>query len=320
MGIFLTAVGPAATIQDAGRAGYAAFGFQTSGAMDKRAFNTANFLAGNDKDEAAIEMTLLGISGEFTSDAVIAFTGADVSPEINGAPIPLYRAVAVKKGDVLKSGFAKNGCRAYLAVQGGFYLKKALGSYSTNIKCKIGGYMGRPLKKEDLLYFNTVTPLASAGFTAERYTEIPPAQTIPAVLRVVLGPQDDYFTENGIKTFLNSEYALTNDSDRMGIKLSGAAVESKNGADIISDGIPLGAVQIPSSGMPVIMAADRQTVGGYAKIATVISVDMPVIAQLKPGDSMRFSAVTPDEARRIYLSEYARMRDLKERFPEVNAS
>jgi biotin-dependent carboxylase-like uncharacterized protein len=284
-----------------------AFGFQASGAMDKKAYEVANILVGNAGGESAIEMTLIGLSGEFTSDAVIAVTGADVSPELNGVSIPRYRAVAVKKGDVLSCGFAQSGCRAYLAVHGGFFLKKVMDSYSTNVKCGIGGYLGRPLKKEDLLYFNTVSPKV-AGL--EKRGIEPPKIESCAVVRAVLGPQDDYFTEKGIRTFFSSEYKLTNESDRMGIKLDGAEIESKNGSDIISDGIPFGGIQIPASGKPIVMAADRQTVGGYAKIATVISSDMAKLAQLKAGDTVRFKEISVADAQDVYLKEMKEIDEL----------
>ncbi|MDR3262748.1 MAG: biotin-dependent carboxyltransferase family protein [Clostridiales bacterium] len=330
MGIVITNVGPATTVQDAGRIGYMAFGFQASGAMDMTAFRTANILVGNDRDAAAIEMTLIGISGEFTSDAVIAVTGADVAPSVNGISIPLYQAIKVRKGDVISCSFARSGCRAYLAVQSGFYLKKVMGSYSTNTKCKIGGYLGRPLQKGDLLYFNTTEPCcddgilyadrlleASAGKAPIRKIAPPEALTSPSAIRAVLGPQDDYFTDKGIKTLFDGEYKLTNDSDRMGIKLDGEIIESKSGADIISDGIPLGAVQIPSSGKPIIMTADRQTVGGYAKIAVVISADIPVIAQMKPGDTLRFIRVSLEDAQRAYIDALKDVEKLEKRFAKL---
>jgi biotin-dependent carboxylase-like uncharacterized protein len=316
MGLIIENAGPVATIQDGGRTGYAAFGFQSSGAMDLRAFNIANILVGNDKDSAAIETTMIGLSCQFTSDAVIALTGADVSPEINGILVNRYCAVGVKEGDVLKCGFAAGGCRAYLAVHGGFYLRKVMDSYSTNMKCGIGGYMGRKLKNGDLLYFNTINPKLSLGELLKRRIdalEFPESMEI----RVVLGPQDDYFTQKGVKTFLNSEYKLTNDSDRMGIKLDGEVVESKNGVDIISDGIPLGAVQIPASGKPIIMTADRQTVGGYAKIAVVISSDVPKLAQLKPNDIIKFKEVSLEDAQNVYFSELKYIENLENKFPKI---
>ncbi|MDR1906018.1 MAG: biotin-dependent carboxyltransferase family protein [Clostridiales bacterium] len=311
MGIVLTNAGPISTIQDGGRAGYMAFGFQESGAMDKKAFNTANILVKNPRDEAAIEMTLMGISGEFTSDAVIAFTGADIQPKINGESAPRYQAVKARKGDVLTTSFATTGCRAYLAVHGGFYLKKVMDSYSTNVKCKIGGYMGRPLLNGDLLYFNTVEPKLSDEEISMRRADIPECVASPVLVRVLLGLQEDYFTKKGIETFFSSEYKVTNDSDRMGIKLDGEGIESKNGVDIISDGIPLGAVQIPASGKPIIMMADRQTVGGYAKIGAVVSADICVMAQLKPGDSLRFVQVTLKEAKDSYIKRLNELDELE---------
>jgi biotin-dependent carboxylase-like uncharacterized protein len=277
------------------------YGFQVSGAMDEKSLAIANSLVGNSQDMAGIEITIGGLSATFTSDAVIAITGADIKPELNKMPIPMYRAIYVKKDDVLECKFAKVGCRSYLAFNQGLALKKIMGSLSTNIKCKIGGYLGRPLKANDLLFFNSTTP--NIKNIDKHSINLSISFKNPVNIRVILGPQDDYFTESGINTFFTSTYQLTKDSDRMGIKLDGPVVESKNGVDIISDGMPLGGVQIPSSGMPIIMMSDRQTTGGYAKIATVISTDVQKLAQLRPNDSIRFENICLEKAHKIYLNE-----------------
>jgi biotin-dependent carboxylase uncharacterized domain len=311
MGLRILNAGALSSIQDKGRYGFMAAGFSPSGAMDERALCIANLLVGNGRGEAAIETTLFGITAEFDTPAVIALTGADMSPELNGAKIENYRAVKIEKGDTLTLSAAASGCRGYLAVAGGFYLKKVMGSLSTNMKVGVGGYLGRKLKAGDVLFFNTVEPeIKNIGKRAL------PVETVqvPATVRAVLGPQNDYFTENGIETFFNSEYKLTADSDRMGIKLEGPAVESLKGVDIISDGIPLGGVQIPSSGKPIVMAADRQTTGGYAKIATVVSTDMGILAQLKPGDTVKFKQVSLEEAVRIYKQNNKFMRRLERKW------
>lgn len=289
MGLKFLTPGMLTTVQDAGRYGYQASGFGTSGAADLFSMRIANILVGNDPDEAALEMTMLGATVAFTSDAVVALTGADMDATLNGTPVPSYAAIAVAKGDVLKCGFAKTGLRAYLAVAGGFYLKPVMNSRSTNLKVGIGGYLGRAAKSDDLLFFNTTAPkverIADRKLDRNRY--FPKGE----VVRVVKGPQYDAFTEEGARTFFGATYTLTPDSDRMGIKLDGPAIESKNGSDIISDGIPLGGIQIPKSGKPIVMIADRQTTGGYAKIATALSVDIPLLAQKKPGETVKFKAV-----------------------------
>jgi biotin-dependent carboxylase-like uncharacterized protein len=301
MGLTINSAGLLSTVQDGGRRGYMQFGFQASGAMDKKSMAIANYLVGNDRGEGVIEMTMAGISASFDSDCVIALTGADVAPKLNGAPMPMYTAVCVKAGDSLKCGFAQKGCRAYLAVAGGLDVKSVLGSQSTNLKCKIGGFEGRALAAGDKIGFRkAVSTLLQMEY---RHLAIETEIRQPQTVRVVTGLQLDYFSDKGVKTFFETEYTLSADSDRMGIKLEGEAVESKNGVDIISDGIPLGGIQIPSSGKPIIMMADRQTTGGYAKIATVISADIAKLAQLKPGDSVRFKEISLKKAQRIYKKE-----------------
>lgn len=312
MGIRLTKVSPMCSVQDLGRQGYLAYGFSPSGALDRRAAALANILVGNDENEALIETTYAGVSGTFTSAGIIALTGADVFPHLNGTPISMYRAVAVQKGDVLECGFMTAGCRAYLAFHSGLYLKKVMGSYATNLKCGIGGYQGRLLKNGDLLFFYTTEP--KLANLAERALPNPAEQANSVTVRVILGPQDDYFTDAGVQTFFAGEYTLTKDADRMGLKLDGAAIESKAGVDIVSDGIALGSVQIPASGKPIIMLADRQTTGGYAKIATVITADIPLLAQMRPGETLRFQKVSMEEGHAAYKEARAYLEGVKQKW------
>lgn len=285
--------GPLSTIQDAGRFGVLGKGFSPGGAMDSEAMALANLLVGNAPGVGVIEMTMLGLSARFDCDGVIAVTGADMSPKRNGVPIERYCAVAVRAGDELTMGAAKNGMRAYLAVAGGFDLPLVMGSVSTNLKCGLGGFQGRKLQNGDELPLNQRTSVF-------RPRKLPPTDYPDCItLRVLLGPQDDAFTQRGIETFLGSVYTVTDKADRMGIRLSGERIESKNGVDILSDGIAAGSVQIPASGTPIIMMADRQTTGGYAKIATVISTDLSRAAQARPGTRIRFAQVTQAEAIRL---------------------
>lgn len=297
MGIKILIPGPLTTVQDLGRTGYQKFGIAPSGALDRAALITANLLAGNPPGAAGLEMTLMGAKMEFTSPAVFAVTGGNFAPALNGAPVPMNAAVSAGPGDTLAFSFAKSGCRAYVAFAGGLDVPAAMGSRSTNLKCGIGGFLGRKLAAGDEIPF---APRpgglpAPAGRSAA-YAE--PDQK-EVTLRVVLGPQDDYFTETGLRTFLSKPYAVTNRSDRMGCALDGPAIEARSGVDIISDGIPLGAVQVPASGKPIVMLADRQTTGGYAKIATVVSADLPLFVQRKAGDIVRFRAVSMREAQNL---------------------
>ncbi|WP_097027271.1 biotin-dependent carboxyltransferase family protein [Clostridium peptidivorans] len=283
-------------IQDKGRYGYQQFGVPVSGVMDSFSHRVANILVGNDENEALLEVTILGPEIEFMNDSLIAITGGDLSPVLNGNSIPMWESICVKRGDTLGFGQIKNGCRSYIAFTGGIQIEKVMGSRSTYVKAKIGGLHGGSLKSGDIL---TIGDLKD-GLTSTKYRKLPneniPTYSKDIEVRVILGPQDDYFTEKGIDKFLSAEYKVTNECDRMGYRLEGEVIEHVNGGDIISDGINFGAVQIPSHGQPIIMMADRQTAGGYTKIANVISIDLPKIAQAKPGDCIKFKKVTLDEA------------------------
>ena len=267
----------------------------------------ANVLVGNEMDEGALEMTFMGIEAEFDTDAVIAITGADMSPSVNGTPIPMNEAVTVRSGDRLSMKKAERGMRAYLAVAGGFDIPKVMGSYSTNLKCGIGGFEGRKLRAGDSL------PLRRGSrLLYERKAKKASAVFDKAVkVGVILGPQDDYFTEKGIKDFLSRPYTVSEKSDRMGIRLSGEPVENKNGVDIISDAIAMGSVQIPASGEPIVMMADRQTTGGYAKIATVITAHLCRIAQAYPGTEIRFYSVTDRKAVKLIKKQKKALKRLE---------
>lgn len=300
MKITILSPGPLSTIQDAGRFGLMSTGFSSGGAMDAYSMKIANLLVGNAVGMGVIEMTMMGISARFDCDSLIALTGADMEPTLNEEPMPMYQSVAVHKGDVLSMKIAKSGMRSYLAVAGGFNLPLTMGSQSTNLKCKLGGFQGRKLQKGDEL---PLLQSVSGVCAPERRIEMQEKYPDQIIVRVMLGPQDDYFTEKGIATFLNKVYTVTDQSDRMGIRLTGEKIENVNGVDIISDGIAMGSVQIPASGTPIIMMADRQTTGGYAKIATVISADLKRVAQAKPGTRIRFSVVTEAEAVKLRRRE-----------------
>ena len=300
--------GPLSTIQDGGRFGYMSTGFGSGGAMELYAMEQANILAGNDPNDGVIEMTMLGITAEFTCDTVIALTGADMAPTINGEPIPMYQSVQVYQGDRLAMGAAQSGMRGYLAVSGGFDIKPVMGSLSTNLKVKLGGFQGRKLLAGDQIPLRHPGSLEMLGTCKTQ-----PDNQYPATVtvRVILGPQEDYFTQKGIDTFLGTRYNVSGQSDRMGVRLEGTPIENKNGVDIISDGIAYGSVQIPASGTPIIMMADRQTTGGYAKIATVITADLYKIAQARPGSGIRFRAVTEKEAVAALKQQRSKLKQLQ---------
>lgn len=300
--------GPLSTIQDEGRFGYMSTGFSPGGAMDAYSLKIANLLVGNAPGDGAVEMTMMGMTVQFHCDTVIALTGAQMEPAINGTAVNMYESIPVSTGDVLTCGYAKTGLRTYLAVAGGFDLPLVMGSMSTNLKCALGGFHGRKLQDKDELPLRQSLPISLLG----KRTAAPDNQfESPMTLRVIPGPQDDMFTDKGLETFLSSVYTVSGQSDRMGIRLDGEPIENKAGVDIISDGIATGAVQIPASGTPIIMMADRQTTGGYAKIATVISADLKKIAQARPGSQIRFASVTRREAVRLKRAEEAALKQLQ---------
>ncbi|MGI6604884.1 MAG: biotin-dependent carboxyltransferase [Firmicutes bacterium] len=298
------------TVQDRGRYGYQAFGMPVAGAMDDYAFRAANILVGNDPNTAALEITLLGPRLRVLAPTVLAIAGADLGACLNEMELPLWQSVAVQAGDEISFSGPRSGCRAYLAVAGGIDVPVVMGSCSTYLRGETGGFGGRALAAGDVLSAGEATPSARALVGRRPPPELIPSYSCEIDLRVIMGPQDEYFTEAGKETFLSSTYTITNESDRMGCRLAGPKIEHVQGPDILSDGIPLGAVQVPGHGFPIILLADRQTVGGYTKIATVIGADICRIGQAKPGDRVRFHATTRTEAVELLREHEERLKRL----------
>lgn len=309
MGIKIMSGGFMTTIQDMGRFGYQETGMSVSGVMDTRSTALANILVGNEESEAVLEITMMGPMIEFTESIIVALTGGDLGAKLDGSPMPRYQAVTVKAGQTLSFGAMAGGTRAYLAFAGGLDVPIVMGSKSTNLKSAIGGLDGRKLGAGDEIEFTD--PKTWIPNLNQRQLEPPSYQEKEYTLRVLMGPQDDCFTEAGIQTFLQNPYTITNEYDRMGCRLEGALIEHKNGGDIITDGISFGAVQVPSHGNPIVMMADHQTTGGYTKIANVISVDLPVLAQCMPGYRIRFEAVDIETAQELYCAQKAEFQALK---------
>ena len=297
------------TVQDQGRIGYQQFGVSVSGVMDPRSAALANILVGNDEKEAVLECTMMGPHLQFDQANCIAITGGDLMPTLDGKPIPNYTAVKVEAGQVLKFTMPKTGCRAFIAFAGGLDIPEVMGSRSTYMKAKIGGLNGRKLEKGDVIGFRAPkAELKNMNFRSMASEFVPRKEY---TVRVVLGPQDDYFTDAGIQTFLSEVYTVTPEFDRMGCRLEGAVIQHKDGGDIISDGIAFGAIQVPSSGNPIIMLGDRQTTGGYTKIATVVSADFRILAQLKAGDKVRFEKVSVKVAQDALLTQRAALKTIR---------
>jgi biotin-dependent carboxylase-like uncharacterized protein len=292
------------TVQDLGRFGHQRVGVPPSGPMDRAAFLVANRLVGNPDAAAALECTIKGPRLEVRQAAVVAVTGAPMGVTVNGQEAPSWTAMGVRPGDVLGFQMASAGCRAYLAVAGGIDVPLALGSRATYLRGRLGGLGGRALQKGDLLPVGPSAPGARCeGRTVP--AALRPAYPAERECRVILGPQDDRFTAEGIRAFLEGPYDVTPQADRMGYRLKGPSITHARGHDIVSDGIPLGGIQVPGEGQPIVLLVDRQTTGGYTKIATVIGVDIGAIGQTRPGQRIRFRRVTLEEAHAALVAEAA---------------
>ena len=300
------------TIQDRGRMAYQRFGFHVAGAMDKHSYELANALLDNDENEACLEFCVMGPMIRFHRDCVIAVTGGNFGPTLNDAPVSMYRALQIKEGDVLKFGFIQDGVWGYVSIAGGIDVPQVMGSRSTDVKSELGGYQGRKLANGDVLSLGghvTQLPHMERRVLEPRQFKQPVTK-----IRVVLGPQDDHFTYGGISTFLSTEYTVTPQCDRMGYRLEGMAIEHNElGADIISDGIAYGSIQVPSQGQPIVLLSDRQTTGGYTKIATVIGPDIPKFVQRKTGEKIVFEAIPVEEAQSLYLAEFAEYEEIRKK-------
>lgn len=292
----ILAPGPLTTIQDLGRYGFGRYGVPPSGALDSFSLRVANLLVGNPETEAGLEITLMGLKVRVLTDLVLALCGGDLQPHLNDKPFDMWCSQIVRKGDILFLKGPRTGCRAYLAVGGGIRIAPVLASKSTNLASKFGGYEGRPLRKGDLLFSGAPDQYfkrAGKSFRAEGR----PSYTGDWVLRVLPGPQDQDFPEESRRLFFDSSFAVSSQSDRTGIRLSGPALHRKKdlGDSIISEGIVSGAIQVPGDGQPIILLVETVT-GGYRKIATVISADLSLLGQVKPGEQVRFQEVSIRES------------------------
>ncbi len=303
------------TIQDLGRIGYQRYGMPVCGAMDRYAMELANILVGNPRSEAVMEATITGPTILFEEPEIFAITGGDFGPTLNGQPIENGRAYLAQAGETLALPMARRGARAYMAFAGGLDIEEVMGSRATFLKGGVGGLNGRPIRDGDRIGLRCPCrwlPDLAARFLPEK---LRPALQNRVEVRFTYGPQDDLFSAAGKQTFTRSEYALSDRSDRMGFRLDGPEVERAAGSDgnIISDGICFGAIQI-TNGQPIVMMADRQTTGGYPKLGCVISADLPLLAQLKAGDKVRFRPVSAAAAQAVYRRQQKTLDDLEKKF------
>jgi len=290
------AAGPLTTVQDIGRYGFGKYGVPSSGALDTFSLRVANLLVGNPEGEAGLEITLTGLRAKALVDLCLAVTGGDLQPHCNDAPLSMWQSHVIRRGDVVHFKGPRQGCRAYLAIGGGIDVASFMGSKSTNLGSRFGGLQGRPLRKGDVL--NATEPhehLAKAGLALR--PSVIPRYSEEWRLRVLFGPQHDEFNKKGRRRFLHCPFEVKTQSDRTGIRLSGPLIERKEGLpeSIISEGVVSGTVQVPGDAQPIIILVETVT-GGYRKIATVISADIPLLGQVKPGDQVMFQAVSLEKA------------------------
>lgn len=293
------------TVQDCGRTGYQDVGVPTSGPLDRVGLRLANALVGNPAGTPVLEMLLQGPTLKVTAASVrVALVGSNASIEIRlAAPrrIAAGASVRLERGDVFRIGALGDSICAYLAIEGGLAIEPMLGSASTYVRSGIGGLQGRRFQARDVIPLS----LDRVDERVERALAGPFDLALDQPIRVILGPQADYFTDAAIATLLSSEYTISPQADRMGYRLEGPALAHVKGYDIVSDGIVTGAIQVPGSGKPIVLMVDNQTTGGYPKIATVISADIPVVARRKPGRALRFIAVDIKEAERLRKEQEA---------------
>lgn len=299
------------TVQDSGRYGFSQFGVPPSGVLDNFSFRVGNLLVGNREEEACLETTIMGLQLKALSEVVTAITGGDLSPALNGESLDMWRTHLLVEGDIITFKKVRSGCRAYLALSGGFAIPKIMGSRSTYLSGRFGGLEGRALRKGDILYrFDRPSPLNKLGFRFPR--DSIPLYGKDLLLRVIPGPQNHHFTEKGFQTFRSSSYQVTPRCDRMGVRLEGPKIERRPDVEesIISEGLISGAVQVPGDGKPIIILTELVT-GGYTKIATVISTDLPKVAQLKPGDRVNFEPISIEEAHRLLREQEEQLRSFE---------
>jgi len=310
------------SFQDQGRWGYQHLGVSVTGAMDQLAHRLANLLVGNEKDCATLEMTLMGPTIYFESACCICLTGADMDARCDDRRVVPYRPFIVRPGQTLRLGSARNGARTYMAVFGGFDLPWVLGSQSTYLRGKLGGYEGRALTKGDRI--NLATPLVAnqhqlnaleeALWNQSIYLPSPISQFTgrKSLVRIIRSQQWSEFTSDSCAALLTQPWKISVDSERMGYRLEGPTLTMLKPKQMISEGTAFGTIQVPASGQPIILMADRQTTGGYPKIATVASVDLPILAQKKPADIIRFTLIEPTLAQNLDLTRDEALSTLSE--------
>lgn len=326
MTISVIRAGVQTTVQDLGRHGFQRYGVPVSGAMDAYSLEVANLLVGNDRNAAGLEMTLDGPALEFEADTLLAVCGADLSPHIGANPVPNRKPVWLAAGSRLEFGLSRLGCRAYLAVAGGLDVPAVLGSSSTYSRAALGGIEGRAVKRGDriavapvgLLRFPTLLAqlaTSSAGFLSPHWSASLHPERLsrtPQTIRFVAGRHWELLSQEARSLFATAEYSVGVASDRMGYRLEGAPLEGGDRAETVSEATAFGTIQLPPDGNPIVLMADRQTTGGYPRVGEIASVDLPLLAQLKPLDRLRFERVALSEAQRLWHVQAQALAQIRE--------
>jgi antagonist of KipI len=314
MNAVVTRAGFLTSVQDLGRTGFRQFGVSTSGALDSFALRVANLLVGNDEGAAALEITLGGLQLRFEDERIVAWCGGEFDVQIGSRALPAGHVAHLQAGDELKFGLGQIGCRCWLAISGGIDVPVVLGSRSTDLRANFGGLDGRRLRDGDQLSlgeFRQSETAAAAGISSwtAPHDWASRASRHPS-LRFIRGVDWNRFNDVTIQRFTQHEFTVSPDSDRMGVRFDGSELKREDETDLISEAVAPGTIQVPPSGKPILLLGDCQTIGGYPKIAHVITVDLGIAAQLRAGDGVRFFEVSLQDAHRLLME---RQRDL-ERF------
>jgi antagonist of KipI len=304
------------TVQDLGRIGRQRAGIPVCGAMDRLALRIGNMLVGNDDGDAALEASLIGPAITFEQPALIALTGGDLEATINGTAVPTWHAIAVPAGTTLRSAQPRVGCRSYIAVAGGIDVPLVFGSRSTYLRAQFGGFEGRALRSGDVLVsgipsqpsarIGAMVRESTAAAVAARWSisgTLRPQYSDDPVVRLIPGAHYDLLDDESRDRLGAGTFRISPSSDRMGYRLAGVPLSLREPVDLLSEGVAFGTVQLPPGGEPIVLMADHQTTGGYPRLGEVASIDLPLVAQLKPGDRLRFRLVSVDEAHQLYLAQ-----------------
>jgi antagonist of KipI len=293
------------SVQDLGRTGYRQFGVALGGALDLFALRVANFLTGNEESAAGLEITFGGLQLRFTDERIVAWCGGEFYVQVGSTSLPAGHAAVVRAGEEVKFDHPQTGCRCWLAVSGGIDVPLVLGSRSTDLRASFGGFEGRALRDGDAIRLGARpgSPIPATIKISPWSAPEPWSQTASAnpVLQVIRGADWGRFDDVTIQRFTNEAFAISPDSDRMGVRLAGPELRPTNGAELVSEAVAPGTIQVPPSGQPILLLGDCQTIGGYPKIAHVITVDLGIAAQLRAGDVVRFSEISLAEAHRLLL-------------------